>query len=347
MATTPLQIPEIALIIIGHLDPPTTLSIRLVSSRINALILSDQRSISRSIAQRHYSIDIDWPPPDVDGLQQNFHLRTLTRLPKAYKLARRANTQYECHVETISFAKKTCGTVMKPTPSYAAFLARCTRAILTIWTLNDIRQNLAEAGPLPSYVSPSPSPSPFHRQGVLGRFFSRMTATSSEPGSASLSPAEANAQNITLYIASLRSKSLLEFYEWPPAFSAARQTYLQSIPRDHLIDLSWVKEYLYHGLPWDTRSRQGSRYYEKLYALQQSPNFILSLCSDDKCEKAWAWSLVRKVFELSQNGPPIDFFRQWETHLMPLLEDSHLSGEAQMAKAELTRGDWRHGGRIG
>lgn len=353
MAASPLQVPEITLSIIGHLDPPTILSIRLVSFLINTLVLTHQRSICRSIAQRYYSINIDWPPPDIDNLQENFHLKTLTRLPKAYSLARRANAHCQCFTEasrvTMKAKRHAEVVVMKPTPLYSAFLARCTRAILITWTLNDIKQHLGGPGPLPNYISPSPPRS--RRHGRLGRLFSRMTVITSKLGSESLSPVDANAHNIVLYMTALQQRSRPDIQEYIYALHAARQPYLQSLPRDYRVDLFWVQQYLYIGLPSNTNSRHNSEYYEKLYTLQQSPNFILSWCSHDECEKAWARSLARKVLNTRQSEYSLDLLDEREQIVSSFSGDQRLYDwyglyeEAEKAREELTRGDWRHGGR--
>lgn len=341
IAPTPLQIPEIAISIIGYLDPPTVLSIRLVSIPINTLILTHQRCISRSIAQRQFLTDIDWPPPDLDCLQKNFPLKTLTRFPKAYTLARRANKNLECYAEAgrarIPGKRHVEGPVLKVTSLYPTFLGRCARAILIIWTLNDIRQYLDESEPLPSYVPPSP-PS---RQGRLGRLLSRMTMFNIKSDSASAPPIDANAQTLSLYMSTLKPRSKLEFQKYFSALEAARQKYLNALPRNHRIDLVWVQNYLFLGLSRGYRTKliAGG---DIAFALHQGPGFILSLSSDDQCEKVWARTLARNVigareFELS--------FDEWERTL-PIFfdEEEGREEEVRRAKAELTRGDWRNRG---
>lgn len=338
---TPLQIPEIALSIVSHLDPPTILSIRLVSVPINTLILTHQKSISRSVTQRQFSSIIDCRPPDIDCLQKNFHLRTLIRLPKAYELARRANRHYECYVD--AGRNKVKGkeiTVIKPTSLYSTFLARCARAILMIWTLNDIRRHLEQSEPLPSYISPPSLPS---RREKLGRLFSRMTNNKSKLNSVSLTPAEVNAQAISLYITILAPRSRSEVQRHLSAFDAARQTYLDSLSRDHYIDLVWVQDFLLKGLannpPFHRQLRRIDE--EMIFALQQSPGFLLSMGSSDQCERSWAWNLAREVVRLRQNEFLI---AEWARIIpFPPVEDG-LGEEAERAKGELTRGDWRHGG---
>lgn len=197
----PLHIPEIALSIFSYLDPPAILAIRLVSSSINSLILTHQKFLSKSVAARCFSQTIDWYPPDIDCLPDNFHLKTLTRLPKAFELARRANTNCECHIETACLTRRgrrrkrrIC---FKPSPSLPAFLARCARAILIIWVLNDIRQHCEPYQPLPTYIPPHPTSRGLLR---LGRLFSRLKSFTSKPSSF---VADANARSIWLYLNNL------------------------------------------------------------------------------------------------------------------------------------------------
>lgn len=336
---TPLQIPEIALSIISHLDPPAILSIRLVSFPINTLILAYQRSVGRSIAQRQFSTDIDWPAPDIDCLQKNFHLKTLTRLPKAYKFARKTNVKWEYYVEAgvskIKGKRNGVATVLKPNSSYPAFLGRCARAILIIWTLNDIRRHIDPLEPLPSYVCPPPPPS---RRQRLGRLFSRMANVSSKPNSASLSPTEANSQSFRLHMNSLAPRSECEVKRYLSTFNAARQTFLNSLPRNHRTDLIWVQDYLFIALARNSR-RHGRSDVIVAFVLQQSPAFELSLSSDDRCERVWAWNLASGIVHARQS----EFsFNEW-ARTVPFLpgEEEDWCEEAYRAKAELTRGDWR------
>ena len=332
---TPLQIPEIAISIFAHLDPPTVLSIRLVSFPINTLILTHQRSISRSIAQRQFLTDIDWPPPDLDCLQKNFPLKTLTRLPKAYTLARRANTNFDCYAVAGRVKKpwrRSHVEIIKATPLYPTFLGRCARAILIIWTLNDIRQSLDGSEPLPSYTPPSP-PSRHER---LGRLLSRMTMLSFKSDSASAPPVDANARTLSLYMSTLKPKSKPEFQEYFSALEAARQTYLISLPRSHRIDLVWVQNYLFLGLV--RLIKDG----DVTFALHQGSGFMLSFSSDDQCEKVWAQTLARNV--VGARGFAFNY-DEWERTL-PLFfnKEEGLGDEVRRAKAELTRGDWRNRG---
>lgn len=341
--TTPklLQIPEIALSIIINLDPSTLLSIRLVSLPINTLILTYQKSISRSIAQRHFSTDIDWCPPDIDCLQKNFHLKTLIRLPKAVELARRANKNLECYADagpTKLKAKRYAeATGLRPTSLYPAFLGRCARAILIIGTVNDIREHLDQSKPLPSYIS---SPPPPNRRERLRRLFSRMKNVTSKNNSASLSPAEANAQAISTHIDTIVPRSKFEVQSRLSVFDAARETYLNSLSRDHRIDLVWVQEYLFIGLGRGTRGRpshHGTR--EELgCAMKQSPGLMLSMCSDDQRVRDWAWNLAGKVVHARQSDVWIDD----RERIIPFPPGEEGWGEeARRAKRELTKGDWR------
>lgn len=122
---------------------------------------------------------------------------------------------------------------------------------------------------------------------------------------------------------------------------AARQKYLNALPRNHRIDLVWVQNYLFLGLSRGYRTKliAGG---DIAFALHQGPGFILSLSSDDQCEKVWARTLARNVigareFELS--------FDEWERTL-PIFfdEEEGREEEVRRAKAELTRGDWRNRG---
>ena len=338
-----LQVPELALCIISHLDPPTIPSMRLVSFAINNLILTHQRSISRCIAQRQFSTDIDWPPPDISCLDRNYHLRIICRLPKADTLARRANKNLECHVEggrtKIKGKWHAEATVIKPASSYPAFLGRCTRAILIIWTLNDIRRHFYQPEPLPRYIPPPPPPT---RQERVKRLFSRIKKVPSKlesaPASASRSPIGTNAQNLSRYISFLAPRSEDEVKEHLSAFDAARQTYLKSLSRNHLIDLVWVQDYLFIGLARNPRSRRTTQ-EQLVFLLQQGPDFILSWCSSDQWERGWALDLVQAVVHARQSEFSLD---EWGRIIPFVPEEDGLAEEAQRAKGELTRGDWRN-----
>ena len=326
-APTPLQIPEIALSIIDHLDPPTILIFRRVSFRINALI-----------SQRHFLTTISCHPPEIDGLRENFHLKTLVRIPKAYELAGRANRYCDCYVEAGREGR--LGEefpIMKPGPLYSAFLARCTRAILIIWTLNDIRRHLNPIKPLPILT--------FIPSGCQQRIGWRLLSRISPSFSAPLTVDYLNDQAISLYLDTLVTQSQSEFQRYSSAFDAARQAYLNSLSREHLIDLVWVQSYLFIGLARNDQGRSGywSTDVEMAFALQQKPDFVLSLGSRVRCERDLAWKLVRRVahakkseFSIDELGNIVPFF--------PM--DDSLYIEAKKAKEELTIGDWRHVGSI-
>ena len=341
---TPLQIPEIALGIISHLDPPTILSIRLVSFPISTLILNHQKSISRSIAQRDFSTDTDWCLPDTDCLQKNFHLKTLTRLPKAVELARRANKNLECYADAgrvnTKGKRRAETTLLKPTSLYPAFLGRCASAFLIIWTLNDISRHVDQSEPLPIYTS---KPSPLNHRERFGRLFSRITDFTSKPSSASPSPAEVNAQAISTYINTIVPRSESEVRSRLSKFDSVRKTYINSLSRDHRIDLVWVQQYLFIGLARGTRGQRGhyGASEDVGFALQQGPGLMLSLCSDDQRERDWAWGLAGKVVHARKSDLWID---EWE-RIIPFPPGEEGWGEeARRAKEALTKGDWRDRG---
>ena len=277
----------------------------------------------------------------MDCLQKNFHLKTLTRLAKAYKFARKTNVNWECYVEAgvskIKGKRNGVATVLKPNSSYPTFLGRCARAILIIWTLNDIRRHIDPLEPLPSYVCPPPPPS---RRQRLGRLFSLMANVSSKPNSASLSPTEANSQSFRLHMNSLAPRSECEVKRYLSTFNAARQTFLNSLPRNHRTDLIWVQDY-FIALARNSR-RHGRSDVIVAFVLQQTPAFELSLSSDDRCERVWAWNLASGIVHARQS----EFsFNEW-ARTVPFLpgEEEEWCEEAYRAKAELTRGDWRDRG---
>ena len=333
-----LGIADIALLIISHLDPSTILSIRLVSRQINALILTHQKSLSKSVFSSFFAEPIAWHPPEIDSLPENFHLKILTRLPKAETLARRANKNFDCHIETRTEEDQKVPR-LKPLSSYPAFIARCTRAIMILWTLNDIRYHIDPSRPLPTYVSPPPSP-PSSCPEMLRRLLTRLTAALSNTASTSPAPVDANALAISHYTTNLQPRPSPDSQIYRSTLSAKRM-YFQSLPRGHRTDLIWVLEYLRAGLPRSTRRNRVSD-FETFFALHQGPTFLLSWSSSDKEERAWARNLAREVVHTRQNSDdclPSDWDRviPWRPGEM---ED--LFEDAWKAKYELAKDDWRH-----
>ena len=349
---TALHIPEIVLLILGHLDPPTILLIRLVSSSINTLILTHQRSISISVAQRQFSgINIDCHPPNIDSLQEFFYLKTIARLPKAYELASRSNSQFDCHVETSGETVKGRETIIiRPTLIYPTFLARCARAILTIWVIGDIRRHITRPEPLPAYIPL------LGRREKCVRLFSRMTFGVSEiiygsrivprvpwatiAYTTSACSSEANRQAISQYIETLAPKSPTEIQSNLAIFDAARTIYLHSLPLDRRLDLVWVQNYLFAGLANKRCRMFRSSDEEVAFALQQSPKFLLSWRSRDQNE--WRWAL-RLILEMTRHEKSEYSIAEWARIIpFPPVENDMIE-EADRVKGELTRGDWRHG----
>ena len=336
---TPLQIPEIALIIISHLDPPTILSLRYVSFSINTLILRHQKSISKAVIEHHLP-EIDWHPPELDYLSSNYHLKTLTRLPKAYHIAHRANKNCECMKETSLIERKGLKRrkvfIFKRTASYPAFLARCARSILILWTLNDIRRHIDQSEPFPRYIPPPPAPSKWKK--VRG-LFSRITNITSRVDAVSPPPVDPNVDALSVYVNSLASRSESQVQKNLSEFDPLGRTYLDSIPRSHGIDLLWVQTYLVLGMPMGTHQRRAG-FEEKCFVLQQGPSFLLSCCSKDPSERLWALSLTLKVCQKRLH----DFWlEEWDLDGIWYFMKGDSYEEAERAKDELTRGDWRHG----
>lgn len=334
---TALYIPEIILLILSHLDPPTILLIRLVSSSINTIILTHQRSISISVAQRQSSsIIIECHPPNIDSLQENFYLKTIARLPKADELARRTNSQLECTVsETVKGRH-----FSRPTLLYPTFIARCARAILTIWVIGDIRRHISRPEPLPKYIPL------LGRREKCVRLLSRMMHGVSRTICKPQSLSEANRQAISHYIETLVLKPPSEIQSHLAIFDAARTMYLHSLPLDRRLDLVWVQSYLFAGLAIKHRRHNYSNGEESAFALQQNPNFLLSVRSRDPNERNWASHLIiemtrHKVSEYMTRAGTSE--NEWARVIpIPLLEKDIVE-EANRVKGELTRGDWRHG----
>ena len=277
---TALNMPEIALLVLSHLDPSTILLIRLVSSSINTLILTHQRSISITVAQRQFSIIVtDFNSPDIGGLQENFHLKTIARLPKAYEMARRANSQCGRTAEIVPEISE----AGKPTTSYPAFIARCARAILTIWVIGDIRRHITRPKLLPTYIPL------LSRREKCARHLSRKTT--GKPPFVS----QTNRRAISQYIETLAPDFPTETQSQLAIFDDTRQTYLNSLPLDRRLDLVGVQHYLFLalamvGLRYVNTSRE-----QRAFALQQSPNFLLLLSSRDPDEWGWASRLMIEV----------------------------------------------------
>ena len=328
---TALHISEIVLLILSHLEPSTILSIRLVSSSINTLILTYQRSISITVAQRQFSIIItDFHPPNIDGLQEKFHLKTIARLPKAYELARRTNSQLECTVDISRETVREHSTSM-PTISYPTFIARCARAILTIWVIGDIRRHITQPEPLPAYIPL------FGRREKRVSFLSRMTYGVSRIICKPPVSSQINRQAISQCIETLAATSTSEMESKLTMFDSTRTAYLGSLSHDCRIDLVWVQDYLFAGLAI-TRRRYNSTSREELaFALQQSPNFLLSLSSRDPNE--WSWA-SRLIIEITRHKQSED---EWAMIIPIPPVEKDMAEEAKRVKGELTRGDWRHG----
>ena len=339
---TALHIPEIVLLILSHLEPSTILLVRLVSSSINTLILTHQRSISMTVAQRQFSIIItDWYPPNVDGLQKKFHLKTIARLPKAYELARRANSQLECTVDISREAVKGREySLSRPTISYPTFIARCARAILTIWVIGDIRRHMTQPEPLPAYIPL------FGRREKRVGLLTRMTYGVSRVICRPPVSSQINRQAISQCIETLAATSTSEIKSQLTIFDSARTTYLDSLSLDCRLDLVWVQDYLFAGLAI-TRRRYSSTSREELaFALQQSPNFLLLLSSRDPNERSWASRLVIEMIRHKESEFLTHHVKsedEW-ARIMPFPPvEKDMAEEAKRVKAELTRGDWRHG----
>ena len=219
-------------------------------------------------------------------------------------------------------------------------MARCARAILTIWVIGDIRRHITRPELLPAYI-----PLLGRREngvGLLSRITYGVSRIISKPP---VSP-QTNRQAISQYIETLAPKSTSEIKSQLAIFDSARTTYLESLPLDRRLDLVWVQNYLFAGLAI-TRRRYNSTSREELaFALQQSPNFLLSLSSKDPNEWSWASRLI------------IEMTRQKESEFLTGLVKSEdewariipfppvgkdMVEEANRVKGELTRGDWRHG----
>ena len=338
---TALHIPEIVLLILSHLDPSTILLIRLVSSSINTMILTHQRSISKTVAQRQFSIIItDCRPPNIDSLQTNFHLKTIARLPKAYELARRLNSQLECTVISRETVKGRETSFSRPTISYPTFIARCARAILTIWVVGDIRRHITQPESLPAYIPL------FGRREKSVRLLSRMTYGVSRTICKPPVSSQINRQAISQCIETLAPKSTFEIKSQLAIFDSARTTYLDSLSRDCRLDLVWVQDYIFAGLAI-TRRRYNRTSPEILaFVLQQSPNFLLSLSSRDPNEWNWASRLVKEITRHIESESLTHHMKiedEWASMIpIPLVEKDMIE-EAERVKEELTRGDWRHG----
>ena len=322
---TALHIPEIMLLILSRLDPSTILLIRLVSSSINTLILTHQRSVSITVAQRHFPIIItDCHPPNIDSLQKNFHLKTIARLPEAYEMARRINSQFG---RTAGIFPETVE-AGKPTTSYLAFIARCARAILTIWVIGDIRRHITRPEPLPTYIRL------LGRREKCVRHLSRRT-TGNPPF-----VSQTNRRVISQYIETLAPEFPAQIQSQLAIFDAARKTYLDSLPLDRRLDLVGVQHYLFVGLAIIGRGYISTSREQLAFALQQSPNFLLLLSSRDPDEWRWASFLITEVtcHKVSKYlTREIKSEKEWARAISFPLVKKDMIEEAKRVKGELTR----------
>lgn len=324
-----LHIPDVVLHILAHVDAPTLLSLRLVSSFLNSIIDTHQHTVCKSILWRDFAIDLDFCPPAMRDRSKYHHLRTSLRARKAQALASDAIAKkdfwFDCQEE---------GSISDP--GYYVLVAHCTRGILIIWTLNDIQELVCPSHRLPTYISTSThslvsdTTSRHHRRfGSLYRLLVRKIKISSafnpkredfttESGVADLS-------NLTL-----APTINIEAETYLGKVRSAQYQYLRTLDRTTRIDFELEQEDLLTLVP---------RYFEmccldslgptnehvllrrRFFALQQVPRFILSVVSTNEEERKWAWDVVKTasarpglVQEIENYGAmPCDFLELGES----------------------------------
>ena len=324
-----LHIPDIILHILAHVDAPTLLSLRLVSASLNSIILTHQRTVCKSILWRDFATDLDLCPPATRDLPKCYCLRTSLRAQKAQALASDAivknNFWFDCQQgESIN------------DPGFYVLVARCTRGILIIWTLNDIHWRVWPSHRVPTYIPVSLLSSvsdttsrPHRRFGSLYRLLKRkikmFSAFNSKREDLTTESGVADPSSLTL-----APRTTIEAETYLGKVKSAQYQYLQMLDRAARIDFELAQENLFSMMP---------KYFEmccfdslgpniehgvlrkNFLALQQIPRLMLSVVSTDEQERSWAYDVVRtasatriSVQEIEDyDSMPFDFEEQGES----------------------------------
>ncbi|MCJ1475100.1 hypothetical protein MMC13_003760 [Lambiella insularis] len=327
-AASGLQLPDILLIILSLLDPPTLLSFRLTSPRINSIITTHQRSICNSIASHTHSTNLDFlPSPDSPALLlhlQNLHIKALLRIPRAKLLAARAVT----HSDPIYGPRET-------DPSDDGLRAHCTRGILVFWALVDIQQSVSpNKGSVPRYVPGLPAAvvPASKRRGIVARLFrtrKREPATNAAAGPVTAAtcvspaldtietPSSPDADRTFPTSASAVTQRFA-------TIKAAQQPFVSLLSRPTRVDLELAQGYLHWLMPFDLGGCFGGPsltykeqcWWKESWALRQGPAFLLAVCSADAGERSWAldrmeqeWKGRRRAVVEAERTTPIFLFR--------------------------------------
>lgn len=298
-----LQIPDVVLHILAHVNAPTLLSLRLVSSSLNSIIVTHQRTICKSIIC-NFGKDIDLCRPAVRESSKYYHLRLTVRARKAKALASDAIARKDFFD----------GRRMRQSrdPWYHYLVAHCMRGILVVWNLSDIQEHVGPFYRLPTYVPTPPHSSvssrPHSRSGRLSRFLADKIRIFSASAAAN-TPKPENSTRVSkvpdLSIMTLAPRTTIEVENRLGKIRSAQRQYLRTLDRISRVDFELAQQYIMTLMP---RCRDVCHCSDSIgptddpmvlrrrsFALQQVPRFMLSVLSTDLEEKRWAWVIVNTV----------------------------------------------------
>lgn len=340
-APTALHIPDVVLHILAHVDTPTLLSLRLVSTSLNSIISTHQYTICKSIIWHDCAIDLDLCPTAMRDASKYYYLRTSLRARKAQSLASNAIAKREFWFDCQE------GNCIGG-PGFDVLVARCTRGILVIWTLNDIKEQVCPSDRLPTYV-PTSAPSsvpditlrPQRRPGRL----CRLLAGKSKIFSALAASETSDLCTLTTYIEAETCLAKVR---------SAQYQYVRLLDRTTRIDLELAQVDLMVLMPlemWRCSESPTNNYVvlrRRFFALQQGPTFMLSVVSTDAKERDWAWDVVTTASAKRITSPlvqeidylyamPFDFEEQGESRVWRI----EIMEEASRVKSAAIKETWR------
>ena len=282
----------------------------------------------------------------------NFHLKALLRLPKAHLLAIRAVAKSD-YVSLVGIPENhSIGNEVR---------ARCARGILIFWALVDIQQSVCPPSSRSSLkYTPAPAPAPVltvrsknhprqRRQGIVMRLLRPLSRKSTlDPPSMPSIPAKvaSTAQDITTDSKSTTQNALngvpaqtsisaSDTKRRLEAIKTAQEPFVVLLSRTARVDLELAQGYLHWLMPFDMSGCFGGPsleykercWWKESWALRQGPAFILSICSRDEKERAWAlrrmeeeWKARTKDVIEVERTTPIFLFRDGEMNKEPGLK---------------------------
>lgn len=299
---TPLQTPDILLLILSFLSPHTLLSFRLTSPLINSLIITHQKSICSAIASHTYCTPLTFlPSSSLLHHLDNLHLRSLVRLPRARLLAARAIAKDAALGDGTYSAGE-------PYP-FDEELRRCTRGILVFWALVDIQRSVSPDPNPPAHYIPGEAPAATvdatatapKRRGVVARLFRHRsrgsTATQTLAAPDTLGPLRPTPDNPAAHGPAAPSAATVITQRFA-TIKAAQAPFVALLTRSTRVDLELAQGYLhtlvpshegeYVGLKFLGLAFQEHCWWKESWALRQGPAFVLAASSGVAAERRWA-----------------------------------------------------------